>query len=595
MQVRKGCITLRISQQTLNEIKFRNSIEDVVSGYVQLKRSASNLVGLCPFHSEKTPSFTVFPADGSFYCFGCGAGGDVIAFVRRAESLDYPSAVEFLARRAGISIVTDESDKEMYARRSSVLKMNLEAARFFNRCLFDPKYGKEAMEYLCVKRGLSTSLIKHFGLGFAPDNYGMLTRHMSSLGYKDYELSSAFLCGISKKNGAPYDYFRNRIIFPIIDPSGQVVAFGGRVMDDSLPKYLNTSDTPAFRKSRTLFALNYAKDSCAEQMILCEGYMDVIALHGAGFSNAVATLGTAITKEHARLMKRYTKSVVICYDSDDAGQKAADKAFGVLGEVGLEARILKVTSAKDPDEYIKKFGRDGFSRLLKNTESEFQFRLGKILSKYDIANTDQRLKALDEAIGVIAGVPSAAAREIYSRIVSEKFSVSAENIAKDAEKRFARSERQKNAIEKERLLLSATGISDRVNADYVKNPRAASSEEKIIGILLLHPEYIEQMEKKGIAFSSDDFFTSFSKKIVALMLSFEGRPFDISSLGTELSVEETDRLTKLKMDREKLTDNSLQLLTEIYGKMVEDVRRSEMTADEIIKKKREKRKSDRHR
>lgn len=595
MQVRKGCITLRISQQTLNEIKFRNSIEDVVSGYVQLKRSASNLVGLCPFHSEKTPSFTVFPADGSFYCFGCGAGGDVIAFVRRAESLDYPSAVEFLARRAGISIVTDESDKEMYARRSSVLKMNLEAARFFNSCLFDPKYGKEAMEYLCVKRGLSTSLIKHFGLGFAPDNYGMLTRHMSSLGYKDYELSSAFLCGISKKNGAPYDYFRNRIIFPIIDPSGQVVAFGGRVMDDSLPKYLNTSDTPAFRKSRTLFALNYAKDSCAEQMILCEGYMDVIALHGAGFSNAVATLGTAITKEHARLMKRYTKSVVICYDSDDAGQKAADKAFGVLGEVGLEARILKVTSAKDPDEYIKKFGRDGFSRLLKNTESEFQFRLGKILSKYDIANTDQRLKALDEAIGVIAGVPSAAAREIYSRIVSEKFSVSAENIAKDAEKRFARSERQKNAIEKERLLLSATGISDRVNADYVKNPRAASSEEKIIGILLLHPEYIEQMEKKGIAFSSDDFFTSFSKKIVALMLSFEGRTFDISSLGTELSVEETDRLTKLKMDREKLTDNSLQLLTEIYGKMVEDVRRSEMTADEIIKKKREKRKSDRHR
>lgn len=595
MQVRKGCITLRISQQTLNEIKFRNSIEDVVSGYVQLKRSASNLVGLCPFHSEKTPSFTVFPADGSFYCFGCGAGGDVIAFVRRAESLDYPSAVEFLARRAGISIVTDESDKEMYARRSSVLKMNLEAARFFNSCLFDPKYGKEAMEYLCVKRGLSTSLIKHFGLGFAPDNYGMLTRHMSSLGYKDYELSSAFLCGISKKNGAPYDYFRNRIIFPIIDPSGQVVAFGGRVMDDSLPKYLNTSDTPAFRKSRTLFALNYAKDSCAEQMILCEGYMDVIALHGAGFSNAVATLGTAITKEHARLMKRYTKSVVICYDSDDAGQKAADKAFGVLGEVGLEARILKVTSAKDPDEYIKKFGRDGFSRLLKNTESEFQFRLGKILSKYDIANADQRLKALDEAIGVIAGVPSAAAREIYSRIVSEKFSVSAENIAKDAEKRFARSERQKNAIEKERLLLSATGISDRVNADYVKNPRAASSEEKIIGILLLHPEYIEQMEKKGIAFSSDDFFTSFSKKIVALMLSFEGRPFDISSLGTELSVEETDRLTKLKMDREKLTDNSLQLLTEIYGKMVEDVRRSEMTADEIIKKKREKRKSDRHR
>ncbi len=595
MQVRKGCITLRISQQTLNEIKFRNSIEDVVSGYVQLKRSASNLVGLCPFHSEKTPSFTVFPADGSFYCFGCGAGGDVIAFVRRAESLDYPSAVEFLARRAGISIVTDESDKEMYARRSSVLKMNLEAARFFNSCLFDPKYGKEAMEYLCVKRGLSTSLIKHFGLGFAPDNYGMLTRHMSSLGYKDYELSSAFLCGISKKNGAPYDYFRNRIIFPIIDPSGQVVAFGGRVMDDSLPKYLNTSDTPAFRKSRTLFALNYAKDSCAEQMILCEGYMDVIALHGAGFSNAVATLGTAITKEHARLMKRYTKSVVICYDSDDAGQKAADKAFGVLGEVGLEARILKVTSAKDPDEYIKKFGRDGFSRLLKNTESEFQFRLGKILSKYDIANTDQRLKALDEAIGVIAGVQSAAAREIYSRIVSEKFSVSAENIAKDAEKRFARSERQKNAIEKERLLLSATGISDRVNADYVKNPRAASSEEKIIGILLLHPEYIEQMEKKGIAFSSDDFFTSFSKKIVALMLSFEGRTFDISSLGTELSVEETDRLTKLKMDREKLTDNSLQLLTEIYGKMVEDVRRSEMTADEIIKKKREKRKSDRHR
>ncbi|MBQ8289036.1 MAG: DNA primase, partial [Clostridia bacterium] len=289
-----------IDQSVIEEIKLRANIEDVISSYVQLKRAGSNYQGLCPFHSEKSPSFTVFPGTSSFYCFGCGAGGDVIHFVRRAENMDYPSAVEFLAKRYGIPITLDKKEQAENARRERVLAMNKEAARFFHQKLFAPE-GAEGLRYLTENRRLPLPLIRHFGLGFAPNVGWSLTDHLRKKGYTDSEMASAFLCGISQKTGKPYDYFRNRVIFPIIDVRGDVVAFGGRVMDDSKPKYLNSSDTPAFKKSRNLFALNFARKSENDTMILCEGYMDVIALHGAGFSNAVATLGTAITPEQARI------------------------------------------------------------------------------------------------------------------------------------------------------------------------------------------------------------------------------------------------------------------------------------------------------
>ena len=579
-----------ISEDVIREIRYRNSIEDVVSSYVTLKRAGSNLLGLCPFHSEKTASFTVFPNTESFHCFGCGAGGDVISFVRRIENLDYPSAVEFLAKRAGITIVQDDRDKERMQRRKRVLDMNVEAARFFRSCLYDPKLGAEGMRYLSEKRKLDPALIRHFGLGFAPNDFGLLTRHLSKLGYKDYEMSDAFLAGISKKNGKSYDYFRNRVIFPILDISGDVVAFGGRVMDDSLPKYLNTSDTPAFKKSRNLFAMNFARKHCEEQLILCEGYMDVIALHGAGFQNAVATLGTAITPEHARLMKRYTKSVIISYDSDDAGQRAADKAFKLLSEVGLETRVLKLDGAKDPDEYIKSFGKDRFALLLKDTKSEFDFRFDNILKKYDTRLVDEKLKAIEEIEGVIAQVPSAAGREVYIGVVAEKMGISAEMIRRDVDKRTRRAQKATERRETERLIAASQGIGDRVNTDFVKNPQAASCEEKILGILLLHPEYLYEMKKKDKAPSAEDFFTEFGKKIYTLMFEIDREYFDISALGSALSVEEIDRLQKLQMSRTKLANNKIELLYELLETLKHAKEKSELSLEEIIRRKRDQKK-----
>ena len=300
-----------IPREVIDEIRYRCDIEEVIGSYVTLKRAGSNRNGLCPFHSEKTPSFTVFPATKSFYCFGCGAGGDVITFTQKIENLDYVGAVELLATRAGIAIPNENGARDGGVSRKRVLEMNLEAARFFRSCLFDPVLGRDAVAYLSGKRGLSGAVIKRFGLGFAPNDFGALTKHMKKLGYTEEELITAFLCGRSQKTGRAFDLFRNRIMFPVLDTAGNVVAFGGRVMDDSKPKYLNTTDTPCFKKSRVLFGLNYARNNCAEQTILCEGYMDAIAMHAAGFESAVATLGTAITPDHARLLSRYTKRVVI--------------------------------------------------------------------------------------------------------------------------------------------------------------------------------------------------------------------------------------------------------------------------------------------
>lgn len=577
----------RISEETIREIKLRNDIEDVINAYLPLKRSGSNYVGLCPFHSEKTPSFTVFPSDGSFYCFGCGAGGDVISFIRRAENLDYPGAVEFLARRAGITLVLDDRDAAQQKKRRRTLEMNREAAAFFHACLNDPALGAAGMAYLRDKRKLSMALIRHFGLGFAPDAFGRLTDFLRKKGYQDYEMSDAFLCGVSPKTGRNYDYFRNRVIFPIIDVAGDVVAFGGRVMDDSVPKYLNTSDTPAFKKSRTLFALNFAKKCCAEQMILCEGYMDVIALHGAGFENAVATLGTAITPEHARLMKRYTKSVIISYDADEAGQRAADKAFRQLGAVGLEARVLRMNGAKDPDEYIRSFGADAFRRLLEGAKSEFDFRLEGILRKNDIATTDGKVKALEALETVIADTSSAARREIYIGIVSEKLSIGADMIRRDVEKKIRGADLANKRAESDRIILASQGVGDRVNVDFIKNPQAAASEEKILGILLLHPEYLTKALRDKTAPPPEIFFTAFGRKIYERMLSFEGENFDISRLGESLTVEEVDRLTELKMRREALTDNTEALLYSLLEALRDATRKNELSTEELIRQKRE--------
>jgi len=542
-----------IPDAIVEEIKYRNDIEDVVSSYVTLKRAGSNLNGLCPFHSEKSPSFTLFTSSKNFYCFGCGAGGDVITFIMRAENLDYVNALEFLAKRAGIVIPVNNANDEPTVSRSRFYDMNREAAKFFHTQLTNSEV---PLNYL-KNRGISVALMKHFGLGYAPNDFGRLTDHLRSLGYKDEEMTTGFLCGISTKTKRPYDYFRGRIIFPIIDTTGNVIAFGGRVLDNSMPKYLNSSDTPVFKKSRNLYALNFAKNHCAESIILCEGYMDVIALHGAGFPNAVATLGTAITPEQARIMSRCTKSVIISYDSDEAGQRAADKAFRLLGEVGLDTRILKLGDVKDPDDYIKKYGATRFKLLLENSTSQFDFKLNAVMSKYNVENTDEKIKALGEVVKVIAEIYSEIERDIYIRRCAEMFDVSAESIKGETDKMRKKKMSADKRDEKQAIFRKTEGYGDRINPDSLKNIKAARAEEAILGMMLYGNEYIKKVKSGEIELAEADFFTEFNKRVFVeiIRLTDSDVAFDEGLLAQTFTVDEMSRIVKMKIDRGGLVNN----------------------------------------
>lgn len=559
-----------ISPQIIEDIKARNDIEHVVSSYITLKRAGSNYNGSCPFHSERTPSFTVFPSTQSFYCFGCGAGGDAITFVMRMENLDYITAVRTLAERSGVTIPESFSSNtnENDVSRQRVLEMNKEAARFFRNALFDTKYGKEAMDYLVNKRKLSTSVIKHFGLGFAPNSFGALHDHLKKLGYSDNEMVTAFLCGKGKNNTA-YDYFRNRIMFPIIDVSGNVVAFGGRVMDNSEPKYLNTSDTPAFKKSKNLFALNYAKNHCENTMILCEGYMDVISLHAAGFENAVATLGTAITSEQARIFSRYTKKVVISYDSDQAGQRAADKAFKLLQEVGVDVKILKMEGAKDPDEFIKKFGAAKFNAIIDSSKTRFEFEMDKIISKYNINNVDEKVKASHELCKVIASFSSEIERELYSRKMSTFFDIPLSSIQKDVASIIRKRIREDKSRQQSELYRITSGIGDRVNPESASNIRANKIEEAIIGLMLLKVELLKECCDR---LTQENFVTPFCKKVFESISSVykEFGKFDIGYIQDEFTIEQISRITKMLAERERLSVNDKTTLDNLINSLTSE-------------------------
>ncbi len=552
-----------IPQNIIEDIKFRNDIEDVISGYVTLKRAGSNMNGLCPFHSEKTPSFTVFTSSQNYYCFGCGAGGDVINFIMRIENLDYPSAIEFLARRVGITLPVNNNFSETGVKRSRVLEMNKTAARFFRDMLFNERIGGMAMSYLVSERKLPMAIIKRFGLGYAPNSFELLRNHLVSAGFTEEEMTAGFLCGISKKNGKPFDYFRNRVMFPIIDVSGNVIAFGGRVMDDSTPKYLNSSDTPAFKKSRNLFALNYAKSYCSDVMILCEGYMDVIALHSAGFQNAVATLGTAITSEQARLIAKYTKKVIISYDGDDAGIRAADKAMKLLEEVGVEVRILRMSGAKDPDEYIKKFGRERFERLLNDSRTRFDYRFDSIISKYDISIPDEKIKASSEFCEVIAGYYSAVERDVYIGRVSQELGISAELIKSDVNKIIRRRSKENKETEQKEIFREISRINDRINPESASKIRIANAEEALLGIIMLRGDNISEAIKNEI--TEDCFFTDFNRKVfnsILNMFKLHGH-FDISMLEGEYSPDEISRLVKIQLSRQRLAENGEEQVKEL--------------------------------
>lgn len=555
---------MKYPREWIDSVRERSDIVELIGSYVTLRRAGSNYTGLCPFHSERTPSFTVFPDTQSFFCFGCEAGGDAFTFVMRSENLEYPEAVEFLAKRAGIQIpeTHEDSDQPRGISRARAYELNRAAARFYRDCLFDPAIGEAGMNYLRDTRGLDTAVIRHFGLGYAPNEFGVLLPHLKSLGFTEEEMRQCFLCGRSQ-SGRYYDYFRGRVMFPVINTAGEVVAFSGRdVTGTSKAKYLNSSDTPVFQKRKNLFALNFAKAHCAEQMILCEGNMDVVSMHAAGFENAVASLGTALTDEQARIMARYTKQVIIAYDGDSAGQRAAGRAMDIFARVGLDVRVLRITDAKDPDEYIRKFGTDAFARLLKGSSTGFSYRLDGVLNRYNIKEPEDRIKAAAELCGMVARVWSSAEREVYLQAVSERLGLPIDSLRRDVERAQARIQRDRHQSEARAARMSALALDDRVNPEAAGNIRAAAAEDTVLGLMLLYEEHRRAVREGAVSLTADDFVTAFNRRVFEAIMELENSDGDFSTavLGEQFDPDEMGRLAKLAQARRNLSENGQSVL-----------------------------------
>lgn len=474
---------MALSDSFLQELKMKTDIEDVISTYVTLKRRGATLVGLCPFHNEKTPSFTVYPATQSFYCFGCGAGGDAITFLKKIENLDYLDAVKTLAQRAGLQMPQEGFDDSLSKRRRRILEMNREAARFYHSVLLSPE-GKVGYDYY-IGRALSAATINHFGLGFAPNQWDALLKYMRAKGYQPAELVDAGLARKGQKGY--YDNFRNRVMTPIIDVRGNVIAFGGRVLDDSKPKYINTGDTLVYKKTNELFALNFAKDSKEDALILCEGYMDVIAMHQAGFTNAVAGCGTALTTEQVRLISRYAKEVILTYDADEAGQKALQKAMTLFDQTDVKVRIPALVGGKDPDEIIRTYGRDKFKGMLEGASNETEFRLLALRRQYNLATTQGKIDFIGGALQILATLPPVE-RDLYVSRLSEELGVERQNMKVQLQDLVARQGNRREKREFNRIVQENMRKTARKTMATDASLRKLRAEDRLISLLLRYPD-----------------------------------------------------------------------------------------------------------
>lgn len=474
---------MALSDSFLQELKMKTDIEDVISTYVTLKRRGATLVGLCPFHNEKTPSFTVYPATQSFYCFGCGAGGDAITFLKKIENLDYLDAVKTLAQRAGLQMPQEGFDDSLSKRRRRILEMNREAARFYHSVLLSPD-GKVGYDYY-IGRALSAATINHFGLGFAPNQWDALLKHMRAKGYQPAELVDAGLARKGQKGY--YDNFRNRVMTPIIDVRGNVIAFGGRVLDDSKPKYINTGDTLVYKKTNELFALNFAKDSKEDALILCEGYMDVIAMHQAGFTNAVAGCGTALTTEQVRLISRYAKEVILTYDADEAGQKALQKAMTLFDQTDVKVRIPALVGGKDPDEIIRTYGRDKFKGMLEGASNETEFRLLALRRQYNLATTQGKIDFIGGALQILATLPPVE-QDLYVSRLSEELGVERQNMKVQLQDLVRRQGSRREKREFKRIVQEDMRKTARETMATDASLRKLRAEDRLISLLLRYPD-----------------------------------------------------------------------------------------------------------
>ena len=479
---------------------------------------------------------------------------------------EYIEALEHLAKRAGINLLIDSRPNTNQPKidKNRYYEMNKEAAIFFREMLNHPTEGKAAREYI-ENRQLSSATVKRFGLGYAPDSFDKLRDRLRSKGYKDSEMIEGYLCLKSQK-GSTFDFFRDRLMFPVIDTTGNIIAFGGRMIHpapegDAGRKYMNSSDTPVYSKRKNLFALNFAKNYSQECLILCEGYMDVIALHQAGFQNAVATLGTAITPEQARLMSRYTKKVIISYDSDSAGQTAANKAIKLLDEAGIEASVLKMSGAKDPDEYIKLYGAASFTNLLSSSRSPFRFKVDAILSKYNMAQVEQKIKAVGEISSILADIPQKTQRELYIRQISDELELKSENVEADVQRIIMARKKQAKSDASRDIIRQTAGYTDRVNPDFAKNVGAAKAEEHLLALLLLYSEFRAKATRE-LELHEDDFLTDFGRRVYKKIYELEDSGcFDESLMGEDFTVDEMSRIKKIQLDRNGL-NNSIEVLAD---------------------------------
>lgn len=473
----------------IDEVVARNPIEDVVGQYVNLKRSGANLFGLCPFHGEKTPSFSVAPDKGIYYCFGCHKGGGVINFQMEIEGLSYGDAVRALAKRAGMEVPEDPQFQSRYKQQERLWALSKEAARYFHSKLYAPE-GAEGLSY-AQKRGMPRSTLTKFGIGFAPNGWNGLVDAMKAKGYTDQELKDAGL--VSEKNGRIYDRFRNRLMFPIIDVRGNVIGFGGRVMDDSTPKYLNSPETIIFNKRKNLFALNLAKKSKLGYLILVEGYMDAVALHQYGFDCAVASLGTSLTQEHAVLLSRYTEQVVLIYDGDEAGQNATRRAIPMLEAAGIQVKVLRMHDAKDPDEYLKKYGADKFKVLLEEASNRVEYQLGAIARKYHLNDDEERIQFLREAADLVASLPSPVQREVYGGRAAETAKVTPEAMKLEVDRARKRRENREKKQEEQKMLSPAQNLQPKSRTIRYDDIRSAMAEEVILANVFKQPSLLDQV------------------------------------------------------------------------------------------------------
>ena len=531
-----------LSESFIQQLKQYSDIEHIVSGYVQLKKKGRYLSGLCPFHSEKSPSFFVYPQTQSFYCFGCGAGGDVITFIRQIENLEYMEAVRFLADRCGMTVPQDSEDDGRARLKKRVLEINRETAHYFHDCLMSEQ-GKDAYAYL-IRRGRDRKTIRHFGLGYAPDSWHGLVEHLRTKGFSEKEMIEANVAVQSQKGGA-YDRFRNRVMFPIIDVRGNVIAFGGRALDDKGAKYLNSSDTIVFKKSKNLFALNFAKTSKLPGLILAEGYMDVIAIHQAGFDNAVATLGTSLTEEQARLISQYADKVVLAYDSDGPGQAATKRALNIFDEVGVKVTVLSMTGAKDPDEYIQKYGRERFAMLIDGSRNAIEFELSRLRNNHDVQTADGKVNFLKEACKLFAGIRNPVEREVYITQVANELEISPQAIKaqiqsldKREQSRQRRQQKADTNIYIGRMAAAKNDVSRQVNLRY------AMAEEGILYCLMKNPDFYQTVREK---IAPEDFVTEVNRELYTPMVKRleSGQPIEMLDLSSELSPQAMGRVSAI--------------------------------------------------